>query len=233
VRARRLIRWVGHCITRLSELGRDPTTLDLSGDRLLEWSWVAAHLPGNPGRVLDLGCGEAFLGLTAALKGGVVIGLDRQAVHLPYSAENLQVQTADILDYEGTAFDSIINCSSIEHVGLPGRYGNSSVPDGDLIAMARLRELTRVPTGVMLLTIPVGQDAVFPPLHRVYGVRRLALLLAGFTVVEEEFWAKKPGDNVWRHVSKEEALSTKPSESFYSLGFFILQTEHTVVNNDG
>ncbi len=228
---RRLVRRIGSIIIRLSELGQDPTKLDLAGDRLLEWSWVAAHLPENLGRVLDFGCGETFLGLTAAMKGGMVTGLDRQVVHLPYQQDNLQVQTTDILDYEGEPFDSIINCSSIEHVGLGGRYGSPDVPDGDLIAMARLRGLTKVPTGIMLLTIPVGQDAVFPPLHRVYGTQRLALLLRGFRVLDEEFWAKRPGSNAWRRASKEEALSTQPSESLYALGFFVLQAERTAEQN--
>jgi hypothetical protein len=31
-------------------------------------------------------------------------------------------------------FDTVINCSTVEHVGLPGRYGGPSIPDGDLEA---------------------------------------------------------------------------------------------------
>jgi hypothetical protein len=70
-----------------------------------------------------------------------------------------------------------------------------------------------------------GEDAVFLPLHRVYGARRLDLLLRGFRVAKEEFWSKRPGLNVWTQVSRQEALATQASETFYSLGLFVLQPD--------
>ena len=222
---RQLIREFGHLVIRLSELGKSRMTLDLSGDRHLEWSWVAAHLPDNPGEVLDFGCGVTFLGLTAAMKGGEVIALDRQPVQMWCEKENLNIQIADILDFsfEEKKFDVILNCSSIEHVGLADRYDSTDVPDGDLVAMGRLRHLLRVPGGIMILTVPVGRDSVFPPFHRVYGNERLNLLLRGFRVVKKEFWSKRVGLNIWTRVSQQEALATQPSECFYALGFFILK----------
>lgn len=230
---RQFIKRLGQLVIRLSDLGKPQPALDLSGDRYLEWSWVAAHLPDNPGEVLDFGCGVAFLGLTAAMKGCEVTGLDLQPVHLSCEQENLKILTADILDFDfgKKKFDVIINCSSIEHVGLAGRYDSTHVPDGDLVAMGRLRHLLRVPTGIMILTLPVGRDSVFPPLHRVYGVRGLHMLLRGFHVVKKEFWSKMEGYNVWRRVSQEQALATEPSKSFYALGFFVLKADHSVSQN--
>lgn len=224
------IRTLGHLIIRLSELGKAPTGLDLSAGRYIEWSWVAVHLPSNPGAVLDFGCGQSFVGLTAAMKDGDVTGLDRQPVHLSYRIDNLKIQTGDILDFDfgETRFDVIINCSSIEHVGLAGRYGSTEVPDGDLIAMERLRRLLKVPAGIMILTLPVGKDSVFPPLHRVYGSHRLDLLLRGFRVVKRGFWSKRPGVNVWTQVSERKAVAVQPSESFYALGLFVLKSDHSV-----
>jgi len=224
---RQLIRRLGHLILRLSNLGKPQNTPDLSGDRHIERAWVSAHLPDNPGAVLDFGCGEALLGLTAAMKGGEVTGFDRQQLQLPFVTDSLKVQTGDILDFDfGDArFDVVINCSSVEHVGLAGRYRSLDVSDGDLIAMERMRRLLRAPGGIMLLTVPVGQDTVFTPLHRVYGARRLDLLLRGFRVAKEEFWSKRPGLNVWTKVDRQEALATQPSETFYSLGLFVLQPD--------
>lgn len=225
---RQIIRRLGHLILRLSNHGKRQNTPDLSGDRNVERAWVSAHLPDNPGAVLDFGCGEALLGLTAAMKGGEVTGFDRQQLHLPYAMASLRIQTGDILDFDfGDArFDVVINCSSIEHVGLAGRYGSPDVPDGDLLAMGRMRRLLKAPAGIMLLTVPVGQDAVFSPLHRVYGTRRLDLLLRGFRVAKEEFWSKRPGLNVWTQVSRQEALAIRPSKTFYSLGLFVLRPDH-------
>jgi SAM-dependent methyltransferase len=65
------------------------------------------------------------------------------------------------LDLPTNHFDLIINCSTVEHVGLVGRYSvTENRPDGDLEAMARLRDLMK-PSAIMLLTVPVGQDAIF------------------------------------------------------------------------
>jgi hypothetical protein len=48
----------------------------LAGDRAIEWSWVTAHLPQKPGRVLDVGCvGSALSGIAARL-GHEVVALD-------------------------------------------------------------------------------------------------------------------------------------------------------------
>ena len=151
--------------------------------------------------------------------------LDLQPVHLSFKIENLKNQKGDLLDFDfcERRFDLVINCSSIEHVGLAGRYGSTDVPDGDLIAMGLLNHLLKVPNGIMILTVPVGKDAVFPPLHRVYGNERLNLLLRGFRVVKKEFWSKRVGLNIWTRVSQQEALATQPSECFYALGFFILK----------
>ena len=128
---------------------------------------------------------------------------------------------ADILDrpLAGRAFDQILNCSSMEHVGLAGRYGSGASSDGDLEAMAVLRDLL-APNGRMILTIPVGRDLVCAPKHRIYGVERLPRLVDGFAVAEEQFWAKEAG--AWKATEREAALATEGSASFYSLGLFVL-----------
>src|SRR5207245_201498 len=75
------------------------------------------------------------------------------------------------IPFPSDSFDVILNCSTVEHVGIAGRYGvTESAADGDLAAMTRLRRWLK-PGGVMLLTVPVGHDAVFAPLTRVYGRR--------------------------------------------------------------
>ena len=225
---RQLAKMLGHLFIRLSEYGKVTNSLDLTGDRSVEWSWVAAHLPDRPGEVLDFGSGDAPLGLIAAMKGGSVTALDLQQIHSPYAMRRLRAEKGDILafDFAGKQFDLIINCSSIEHVGLAGRYGNRDEPDGDLIAMGRLRQVLRIPGGMMLLTIPVGNDLVVRPWHRVYGIRRLGLLLKGFRVVDKEFWSKRSGSNLWVQVSEEEAFSVRASESFYALGMFFLEADN-------
>jgi hypothetical protein len=134
------------------------------------------------------------------------------------------VQQGDLLghDFGGRRFDTVINCSTVEHVGLPGRYGSPDIPDGDLQAMSRLRELMNGPLSRMILTIPVGRDGVFAPAHRVYGDRRFAQLITGYSVIREVYYAKMLPDRRWKETTRQAAFAVQGSRSFYALGLFVL-----------
>ena len=217
------VRLLGYKIVQMAEIGRPRDALDLAGDRDVEWAWVAANLPEAPGRVLDFGPASSWMGLVAAFKGGPVCGLDLTPLRLTFAHPRHEVRAGDILTYPfgETRFDTVINCSTTEHVGLGGRYGGVADPDGDLKAMARLRELMGAGAR-MILTVPVGRDGTFAPWHRVYGETRLPRLLAGFERIREEYFAKRTGDNRWRPVPREEALQVESGPRFYALGLFVL-----------
>ena len=198
--------------------------IDLSGDREIEWSWVAARIPDGPGAALDFGCGDSPLGIVAAHRGFQVTAVDLGAVSWPYRHSRLTFVQGDILDLPlaPTAFDLVLNCSTVEHVGLAGRYGVTEPrTDGDLAAMARLRSVMKQ-GGLMLLTIPVGTDAVYAPWHRVYGAERLPKLLDGLAVEGREFWLKDE-QNRWIESGESAALSTPSRERLYGLGCFTLR----------
>jgi hypothetical protein len=127
----------------------------------------------------------------------------------------------DLMDLSDEApFDLVINCSTIEHVGLSGRYNAREEPDGDLVAMRALCRLMK-PDGHMLLTLPLGQDAVVRPLHRIYGPARLPRLLAGYSRTEATFWRKAQA-NVWSQCAEAEALAEHGSDHYYALGTLVL-----------
>jgi hypothetical protein len=86
--------------------------------------------------------------------------------------------------------------------------------------MAQLRQLLK-PDGVMLLTIPVGQDATVAPLHRIYGQNRLPRLLEGFVVHRKEYWTKN-NQNSWVLTNEQKALSEQLRPNMYGLGCFVL-----------
>ena len=193
----------------------------LQGDRSVEWSFCFARLVDGPGSTLDFGADIGLLSLAAAQRGHDVIALDRLPPALEFEHERVTAVQADILErpLADRRFDQVLNCSSIEHVGLAGRYGSRERPDGDLEAMGILRELLAL-EGRMILTIPVGRDLVCQPLHRIYGRHRLPRLLDGYEIEEEQFWAK---DTVWSTTERDHALATRGSRSFYSLGMFVLR----------
>jgi SAM-dependent methyltransferase len=210
---------------------RPPRIPNLLGDRDIEWSWIAAHIPPGLGEALEFGCGFSSLGLIAAERGFRVTAIDLTQPSWPYTHPRLRFLRGDLfkIPLERGRFDLIINCSSVEHVGLVGRYGViESRPDGDLEAMACLRDLM-APGGVMLLTVPVGRDAVFAPFCRIYGEGRLPRLLQGYMVEREHYWVKD-AENRWVLREKEAALrfeasagSWDPLQNVYALGCFLLR----------
>ena len=81
-----------------------------------------------------------------------------------------------------TQYDAIVSYSSIEHSGL-GRYGDPLNPRGDIEAMNEIYK-SLIPGGLCFLGIPVGKDSIVWNAHRVYGVKRLPLVLDKFKEIE-------------------------------------------------
>jgi SAM-dependent methyltransferase len=79
-------------------------------------------------------------------------------------------------------FDVGLSITSFDHTGL-GRYGDPLHPDGDILAMREALDDIR-PGGTLLLTVPVGPDAIAWNLHRRYGIHRLPRLLQGWSLFD-------------------------------------------------
>lgn len=204
---------------------------NLDGDRDVEWAWIAGHIPPGEGPALDFGSAGSFMGLAAAQRGYNVTAVDLEPVVWPYVHPRLYFVRSDILTIPlpERHFVLVLSCSSVEHVGLAGRYGiREHRADGDLAAMARLRTVM-TPTGRMLLTVPVGRDAVFPPFCRVYGERRLPQLLTGYEIEKEAYWMKDAA-NRWQLCDRGTATAFEAAaaswnslRNVYALGLFVLR----------
>jgi SAM-dependent methyltransferase len=216
----RLSRALGWRLTRVSDrLDQGPS---LAGDRTLEWAWTLARLHHEPGHVLDFGAGNGFLSLAASFRGHRVVAVDLEPCAFDFEGTSIDYRRGDLneLEFEEGTFDQILNCSTIEHVGVGGRYGSPTHRDGDLLAMAKLARLLNR-HGDMVLTLPVGLDAVYAPHHRVYGEGRLPRLLEAYAIREERFWAKVDG-RAWTPVARDIALGVQGSASYYALGLFVV-----------
>lgn len=217
--------YIARLLLRFARRLASQGSLTLTGDRDVEWSWVLAELPAGKIRVLDFGPGPfQLISFVAVRKGLSVVCFDIREVEKLVEMESIKWIYGDISKHKLgiQSFDVIVNTSTIEHVGL-GRYGDSKSDQGDLEAMQSLKTLLK-PNGKMLLTIPVGRDAVHGFLHRVYGKERLPTLLKGFREIKSEFWARSD-ERVWERVSREKALQTTSSPFYYALGLFVLELE--------
>lgn len=195
----------------------------LFGDRYVEHPWILSHLDDAPDRVLDLGCGNSPLTAQAAHLCGKLYAVDLQDVRQP-DMPNLTVFKGDIrgLNFQADYFDMILNCSTIEHVGIAGRYGVMQDDlDADLEVMAALARVLK-PGGRMLLTLPIGKDTIIRPYHRVYG-DRLKKLMKGWRVLDWAHYGKPRDSDIYRQMGEEEAIAGSPTDKYYALGLFTLE----------
>lgn len=203
-------------------------TLDLTGDRAIEFPWCIKFLSGAPSRVLDIGSVGSPLTGVAWRFGHEVVSIDLRDIE--YEMAGIDFVKADItnLDLPDNSFNVILLCSSVEHIGL-GRYGSPDITDGDLETM-KLCLNWLAPNGKIALTIPVGLDAVVSPRHRIYGSKTLPLLLSGYKVVKKEFW-KKNEQNRWIQTSEAIALQTDGTQKPYAIGLYELTIDTDQVSH--
>lgn len=227
--------WVYKSLVRLKRVFIPSASLtprvNIWGERDVEWSFLSKEMPDGPGEALEFGCEHGYMSLVAAQKGFHVLANDLQKQSFTWQHPNVEFRWGDFLtlDLPTNHFDIAINCSSVEHVGVAGRYGISAEQnEGDIQVMQRLADVLK-PGGLLLMTAPCGRDAVMAPWCRVYGAQRLPRLFAPFQIVKESYWVKD-SQNRWVFATREKALDFQPRNDpsdghgcAYALGCFVLR----------
>ncbi|MCX6175443.1 MAG: DUF268 domain-containing protein [Ignavibacteriales bacterium] len=85
-------------------------------------------------------------------------------------------------DINKIQFDSAFSISSFEHDGL-GRYGDPLDPNADLIMMSKMKIILKQ-RGIIFLSVPIGKDTFVWNEHRIYGRKRLPLLIEGWKLLD-------------------------------------------------
>ena len=227
--------WVYKSLVRLKRVFIPSASLtpkvNIWGERDVEWSFLSKEMPDGPGEAIEFGCEQGYMTLLAAQKGFHVLANDLQKQSFTWQHPNVEFLWGDFLtlDLPTNHFDIAINCSSVEHVGVAGRYGITVAQnEGDMHVMQRLADVLK-PGGLLLMTAPCGRDAVMAPWCRVYGAQRLPRLFAPFQMVKESYWVKD-SQNRWVFAAREEALDFQPRSDpndghgcSYALGCFVLR----------
>lgn len=102
----------------------------------------------------------------------------------PVNSTHPKLKTLTVEEFmsNSNSYNGAISISSVEHSGL-GRYGDELDPDGDLKAMEVLRNKLDKDS-LCFLAVPIGRDQILWNAHRVYGRKRLPLLIQGFELVD-------------------------------------------------
>lgn len=144
--------------------------------------WLRTALQQFPIRgqeVAVMGSVEPIYESTVIHHGGRPITIEYNKI----ASDDARLTTLTVAEFERNPrqFDAAFSISSFEHDGL-GRYGDPLNPDGDLVAMARMKSVVKA-NGLLFLAVPVGCDALVWNAHRVYGPIRLPRLLSGWEVL--------------------------------------------------
>jgi len=155
----------------------------LVNERIAEQPFVFGEIArlGRSARILDVGGSESTVGLSLATLGHEVTIVDPRALLLAHPNLTHAACRLDELPAPTTLFDAAVVLSAVEHFGLE-HYGlNWTDARADIAALSRLRELV-APGGVLVLTVPFGEEASVDDFQRVYDEAGLGELLAGWDV---------------------------------------------------
>jgi len=150
-------------------------------DRYIEYPFVLSNLPKEPVKILDVGCSGSMFPLLMQAIGHNVSGIDIRRSNV----SGFQFFQRDICDthFVENQFDVITAVSTIEHIGLKGRYG-SQENSTDKKALEEIYRILK-PEGLFLMTVPFGARYEKHKNHRIYNLITLKSLLNNFSVTYE------------------------------------------------
>ncbi len=195
--------------------------IDRPVTRVIEYSFAIQKLGSTQGKkVLDIGCTSRWNLLPATLVGlgWEVYGIDTR--ELKFRHHNFHFVGEDIRNtsFPDNFFDCICAISTIEHIGLSGRFGVTKAdPQGDVKAIKEVQRIIR-PSGTFLVTVPYGQRALIHPLHKVYDKVQLKELFGAWRTKQEIYYARDE-EGYWEIVPEEVAalIDNKTGEEAIAL----------------
>ena len=180
--------------------------------RIIEYSFIIQKLAQAPrGKVLDVGCTARLNYLPAAFAslGWQVWGIDLRT--FKFRHPNFHFVPGEIwnTDFPDNFFDAVYAVSTIEHLGLSGRYGiTKEDAEGDVRAVREIARILR-PGGVLLCTVPYGKEArVIKYLQRIYNKSSLERLFRNWTWKDEVYYCRDD-DGYWVSMPEEDVIKVE------------------------
>ena len=175
-------------------------------DRAIEYGFIMRELDLQEGKVLDVGfCESPLPFILAGLQCYEVYGIDIRQFPIEYPGLQTSVQDIRQTTFPDRFFDRIMAVSTIEHLGLAGRYGSYDDINADSKAVS---EMTRIlkDNGRILITVPFGMASI-DHIQRIYDDKSLEDLFSGLRIEKKEY-AKQLGE-YWAPATYEEVKKTQ------------------------
>jgi ubiquinone/menaquinone biosynthesis C-methylase UbiE len=146
-------------------------------DRFIEYPFVLENI-SDVHKILDVGCSGSMLPLLMKSLKKEVHGID---IRDYYPESKFFFIKGDISYslYQADTFDCVTAISSIEHIGLKGRYGAVEDIEGDIRALKEIHRILK-PGGKLLMTVPSANKLKITKDHKIYNPDRISLLLHSF-----------------------------------------------------
>jgi len=146
-------------------------------DRYVEYPWALTSIPRGS-KILDVGCAGSMFPLLINSLYGRVWGIDIRPHPM---AGEFYFLRGDICNsnHLDTWFDVVTAISTIEHIGIGGRYGVVPHAEGDAKAIKEIYRILK-PGGMFLMTVPFGEEYRITPTHRIYNASMMETLLHDF-----------------------------------------------------
>ena len=195
------------------------------GERTIEYLWVLKRIGDYKGkRILDVGSKVGLPITDIMIEENQVVGLDLN-IGFDDKHENLSLIKGDIrkTNFGDNYFDCVVIVSTLEHVGIAGRYGITEMDDcGDFKAMKEIYRILKN-EGTVIGTVPFGTGRSLP-LNRLYNIQRLREVFSDFDVLEITFFRFYEKYNLWREVEEAVAFENNwDQDPWYSLACFYLK----------
>lgn len=182
-------------------------------ERVVEYPWLFAQLPVNPGRVLDAGSAlnHRFLVERAPFRNAQLTIMTLAPEKRCFWDHSISYVFGDLRKtlFADSVFDVVASISTIEHIGLDNTMlytGDISKKESDALGfMPAVAEFKRIlkPGGLCLITVPFGRRGVHG-WYQVFDLELVMKVVEAFQPAEHtiEYFGYSPEG--WRRVEAAE-----------------------------